>query len=249
MYLMYVDESGDPGMSAASPSPYFVLTGLVVHELDWHSYLQQILDFRKLVDHEFHFPAGAEMHAGPLIYNSASKIPVGKRLNIIRDFADKLATMDNLRIINVAIKKRRKPPSYDIFAVAWRTLIQRFEDTLEERNFPGPKSYAEKGMIFPDQTSQGKLTQLLDAMRQANPHRKGAAREQAIVNMVEEPVFCNSATSHYIQAADVASYLAYQYLAPNTIMKHYTGYNYFTRLDPVLLKAASNKALDGIVHL
>lgn len=31
MYFMYVDESGDPGM-LVSPTRYFVLSGLVVHE-------------------------------------------------------------------------------------------------------------------------------------------------------------------------------------------------------------------------
>ena len=34
MYLMYVDESGDVGM-VNSPSRYFVLVGLVLHELRW----------------------------------------------------------------------------------------------------------------------------------------------------------------------------------------------------------------------
>ena len=32
MYLMYVDESGDSGL-VNSPTRYFVLTGMVVHEL------------------------------------------------------------------------------------------------------------------------------------------------------------------------------------------------------------------------
>ena len=32
MFLMYVDESGDAGL-VGSPTRYFVLTGLVVHEL------------------------------------------------------------------------------------------------------------------------------------------------------------------------------------------------------------------------
>ncbi|MCK4720620.1 DUF3800 domain-containing protein, partial [bacterium] len=29
MFLMYVDESGDPGLGR-SPSPYYVLTGLIL---------------------------------------------------------------------------------------------------------------------------------------------------------------------------------------------------------------------------
>ncbi len=39
MYIIYVDESGDPGLSpnltlsSSSPTPFFVLSGLVLHEL------------------------------------------------------------------------------------------------------------------------------------------------------------------------------------------------------------------------
>jgi hypothetical protein len=46
MYLMYVDESGDCGL-VKSPSPYFALSGLVLHELRWRDYLSQLVEFRR----------------------------------------------------------------------------------------------------------------------------------------------------------------------------------------------------------
>jgi hypothetical protein len=46
MYLMYVDESGDCGMTK-SPSRYFVLTGLVVHEVRWTDCLEKLIEFRR----------------------------------------------------------------------------------------------------------------------------------------------------------------------------------------------------------
>ncbi len=46
MYLMYVDESGDPG-TVNSPTRYFVLSGLVVHELSWLATLDSLIDFRR----------------------------------------------------------------------------------------------------------------------------------------------------------------------------------------------------------
>jgi hypothetical protein len=46
MYLIYVDESGDPGM-VGSPAHYFILSGLVVHELRWLSMLGAIVAFRR----------------------------------------------------------------------------------------------------------------------------------------------------------------------------------------------------------
>lgn len=44
MYLIYEDESGDSG-TLNSPSRYFVLSGLVVHELRWLATLDAIVDF------------------------------------------------------------------------------------------------------------------------------------------------------------------------------------------------------------
>lgn len=46
MYLMYVDESGDVGM-ARSPTQYFTLTGIIIHELRWNEYMERLIVFRK----------------------------------------------------------------------------------------------------------------------------------------------------------------------------------------------------------
>jgi len=46
MYFFYVDESGDTGL-VNSPSRYFVLSGIVVHELKWHDTLEAIIAFRR----------------------------------------------------------------------------------------------------------------------------------------------------------------------------------------------------------
>ena len=45
MYLMYADESGDTGL-IASPTRYFILCGLVIHELRWRHVMDELLDFR-----------------------------------------------------------------------------------------------------------------------------------------------------------------------------------------------------------
>jgi len=46
MYLMYVDESGDVGLSS-SPTQYFILSAIVIHELRWKPALQSLVDFRR----------------------------------------------------------------------------------------------------------------------------------------------------------------------------------------------------------
>jgi len=46
MYLMYVDESGDSGI-ANSPTKYFILSGMVFHELRWRLLLDDLITFRR----------------------------------------------------------------------------------------------------------------------------------------------------------------------------------------------------------
>ena len=46
MYLMYVDESGDVGL-VNSPTRYFVLVGLVLHELRWQQTKDELINFRQ----------------------------------------------------------------------------------------------------------------------------------------------------------------------------------------------------------
>jgi hypothetical protein len=255
MYLMYVDESGDGGM-VGSPTRYFVLTGLVVHELRWKTYLDQIISFRQRMRDRFGFRAREELHAAAMINKpgALARIKRNDRLAIIRNFADELAKMQDLNIINVVVDKQGKPSDYDAFAMAWKVLTQRFENTLSHRNFPGPVNPDERGMVFADHTDDKKLTQLLRQMRRYNPvpNQPGFGlgyRNLVLTSIIEDPSFRDSEHSYFMQAADLAAFLMYQRLAPNSYMRKKSGQNYFKRLDPVLCKVASAADPDGIVYL
>ncbi|MFP4500386.1 MAG: DUF3800 domain-containing protein [Candidatus Hydrogenedentota bacterium] len=63
---MYIDESGDCGLTD-SPTRYFVLSGLVVHELVWQAMLNRLIDFRRRMKKSFGLGMRTELHAGPLI--------------------------------------------------------------------------------------------------------------------------------------------------------------------------------------
>jgi hypothetical protein len=259
MYLMYVDESGDSGL-LSSPSNYFVLTGLVVHELRWKQYLDQLIDFRKRMKRLYGLRLRDELHAAHLISRPGPLISIKKydRLAIIRHFADELAAMSDLSIINVVVKKGTCPVGYSVFEMAWKALIQRFENTMSHRNFAGPANPDERGMLFPDHTDDKKLTRLLREMRRYNPitHDAGYSgmfgpgyRNLFLARISEDPNFRDSTHSYFIQAADLAAFLLYQHLAPSNYMKRKGGNNYFSRLVPILTKAASRTDPQGIVYL
>ena len=252
---MYVDESGDAGL-VNSPTRYFILTGLVIHELRWQTYLDQIVDFRRRMNVQFGFRLREELHAAAMISSPGALIRIKRndRLAIIRGLTNELANMKDLNVINVVVDKQDKPPEYDVFAMAWKVLTQRFENTLSYRNFRGPVNQDERGMVLPDHTDDKKLTQLLRQMRRYNPisnqPRFGIGyRNLTLTSIIEDPSFRNSEHSYFVQAADLAAFLLYQRLAPNAYMRKKSGQNYFERLDPVLCKVASSSDPNGIVWL
>jgi hypothetical protein len=249
---MYVDESGDPGLNN-SPTDFFVLSGLVVHELRWKESLEMIIDFRRDMRAKFALKLREEIHAAKFISSPGALVRIKRhdRLTILRNFADLISTIPEINIINIVVDKRGKT-SNDVFELAWKALIQRFENTISHRNFPGPVNPDEKGMIFPDFTDTKRLQGLLRKMGAYNPipNRYGSGyRDLTISKIIEDPNFRNSETSYFIQAADVVAFLLYQYLKPNAYMKKKYGNKYFSRLDAVLCKVAAPKDPLGIVRL
>ena len=255
MYLMYVDESGDSGL-VNSPTRYFVLTGLVLHELRWRPYLDQLIAFRRRMKAAHGLKLREEIHAAALINKPGDLVRIQRnnRLTILREFADELAAMGDLNIINVVVDKQGKAPDYDVFGIAWKTLIQRFENTLSHRNFAGPANPDERGMVFPDHTEDKKLVQLLRGMRRYNPISNQSQfglgyRNLTLSSILEDPNFRNSADSYWVQAADLAAFLLYQNIAPSSYMRKKSGQNYFHRLDGILCRVASSSDPQGIVRL
>jgi len=256
MYLMYVDESGDTGALPASPTRYFVLTGLVVHELRWRDCLDQLIAFRRRMRDKFGLKLREEIHASGMINRPGSlkRIRRCDRLTILRAFAKELSSMSDLNIINVVVDKNEKPPTYVAFDMAWKALIQRFENTVSRRNFSGPANPDDRGMILPDPTDDKKLIQLVRRMRHWNPIPNQPQfgpghRNLALTRIIEDPAFRDSEHSYFIQATDLAAYLLKQRLAPSAFMKTKSGHRYFHLLDPILCKVASSSDADGIVRL
>lgn len=254
MYLMYVDESGDPGL-INSPTQYFVLSGLVVHESRWNAALDQLVTFRRRMRTNFGLLMREEIHASHFVNKPGAlvRIPRNSRVSILRFFADEIASMTDLRVINVVVDKSTRAVGYDVFESAWRALMQRFENTMRYKNFPNAVNPQDWGLVLPDETDVKKLTRLLRRMRRFNPvpnqSRFGpGSRNLTISHIVEDPYFKRSDHSYFIQACDLTAFLLYQELSPSGYMKRQAGHNYFGRLLPILCTQASSDPR-GIVRL
>ncbi|MCI0404638.1 MAG: DUF3800 domain-containing protein [candidate division Zixibacteria bacterium] len=255
MYLMYVDESGDSGL-VNSPTRYYILSGLVVHELRWQTYLNELINFRRRMKEQFGLRLREEIHASNLISRPGELVRIGRhnRLTIIRAFATTLASMTDLNLINIKVDKFGKSSDYNVFGNARTALIQRFENTISYRNFPGPANPDDRGFILCDHTENKKLMQLLRQMRRYNPvpHQSGFGRGYRDIPLryvIEDPSFRDSAHSYFVQAVDLAAFLLYQRLNPNAYMRKNSGQNYFLKLQPILCLPASPRDLLGIVSL
>ena len=174
------------------------------------------------------------------------------RLRLLRDVIDFQANLSNYQIINVVVNKKNKPIGSDIFNLAWQTLIQRIENTLQYRNFIGSTNIQDTAMLFVDKTDEVKLRNLTRKMRRYNPvpnsFNLGAGyRILPTKLIIEDAIHKDSAHSYFIQLADVNAYFLSQKFQPNQYIKRKGGKNYLDRLQPVLFKQASKKDLLGIV--
>jgi hypothetical protein len=93
-----------------------------------------------------------EIHASHFIHKPGDLARIAKsmRLRLLRDVIDFQAGLPDVNILNVVVDKDGKPADHDVFLSAWRALIQRFENTLSHRNFPGPQNPQDFGLLVVD---------------------------------------------------------------------------------------------------
>ena len=253
MFLMYVDESGDTGMAARS-TPFFCLSGLVVHELRWQETLNSLIGFRLSLRARYGLKLREEIHASVVLHRpgNLARIPKSVRLRVLRDVLDFEASLTDISVINVVVQKAGTPEGFDVFDFAWSVLIQRFENTLSSRNFPGPQNTDDRGLLIADWTEAARLRATLRRRRRFNPVPnldQPGSRDLPLTKVIEDPVHRESHHSFFIQAADVNGFFLYQKMQANAYIRRKGARNWFDRLDPVLCKVASRNDPLGIVRL
>src|SRR2546426_1430348 len=99
---MYVDESGDTGI-LGSPTRYFALSGMAVHELRWRFCLDEFIKLRRNLRSRYGLKLREEFHASAMITKprKLKRIRRFDRLMMIREFADTLASITDLSVINI----------------------------------------------------------------------------------------------------------------------------------------------------
>ncbi|MCD8741278.1 DUF3800 domain-containing protein [Mucilaginibacter roseus] len=246
MYLMYVDESGDPGVSQHS-SPHYILSGLIISQTDWDKYLQRLKVFRKAIKATYNLNQRTEIHTSELIrinkIEEYKRINKTDRINIIKDYCTQIPLMfDESRCINICIKKAEHV-GQDIFNLAWARLLQRYDTFLK-------KDTTDKGIIIADDTNSLKLMNIQRKMRVFNiiPSHFTGTYNAPIDSILEDTFSRASHHSYFLQSVDVIAYCLYKKEYPKGSQKKYGLHLQFDKIEPILLKKASRSDNLGIVR-
>lgn len=250
---MYVDESGDSGLEN-SPTRFFILSAIVIHELRWKQTLTNLVAFRREIRDKKGLKLREEIHCNEFINRPKELIRIKRhdRLDIIKKCIDWLNQQGDISIYSVAIDKQGR--TGDIFEMAWDVLINRFENTISNKNFHGPQNPDERGIVISDNTEGEKLRKLIRRMRHFNmvPNRRdlfgGSGRNLKLEYIIEDPVFRDSKNSLIHQMNDVIAYCCRQMFEPNNYMKKKGGHRFYKRLENVLINKVSRTG-DGIVRI
>jgi hypothetical protein len=207
MYLMYVDESGDPGISEGS-SEHYILAALVIHHAEWEQHLLRLKQFRKQVQQLYGIGLHTEIHATDLIrikkqetYKSITK---KQRINILAAYANCLTEIfPTGSLITIHLDKASYCSNKTISEAAWQKLLIKYHEYLQQQQ--------ERGMVIADEGNETTLRYLLRNLR----------REKSLQYIVEDFSHRSSKSSYFIQTVDVIAFLLYKKMYPKGAAKKY----------------------------
>jgi len=248
MFLSYVDESGDTGL-VNSPTNYFALSALSIHESRWKEFTDETLNFRRYLRTEYGIPMRSELHAQPLISRAEFGLAPQDRLAVYGLYLKFLASLTSVNVTNVVVSKQAKTADYDVFENAWKALIQRLENAMIFDNFGSGAS--EHTLMFCDNTDGQKLTSMMRKARRYNPipNQSSGYSDRPWVRIIEDPIMRDSESSYAIQAADFCAYALYQQYAPKKFLKDRGAHKAISVLAPRLNRKASPRNPLGVVVL
>lgn len=211
MYISYYDETGDDGFPKYS-SKLFVLTAVYTHNSHWKENHEKIHKFRRTLKEDYGLPVSCEMHTKYFLLNKKPfrqlELPDEDRLAIIDRFCDLIAEI-NVKTVNVVIDKTKiKSPKYNVLDSALTYSVQRIENDLR-KNDPD-KNF----LIITDEGRVGKMRSTTRRVQQFNyipsKYYSQPYRDE-IKLLIEDPLPKDSKESHFIQIADLISYIVFLY--------------------------------------
>jgi hypothetical protein len=227
MQFLYVDESGDSGLTPTSPVQHFFLAGLALDPLHLQGISADLHRFRQHLATKYGLLISEEIHASAFISKpgSVAHISLNDRLRILLECVDWCRRRTDLHLLTVGLDKRQALTN-TVFQDVWRQLLLLFDAHLA--------AIPAQGLVFCDNTDGVKLTNLMHTLRQPTSSAHELARP-VVQQVIGDPVLWDSRTSYLHQMVDVIAYFAKQLVEPNRRVREKGAHNYFHRLAPINL--------------
>jgi hypothetical protein len=263
MYFIYADESGDTGLTKPGGSPFFVISGLIIHESFWNEFFQEIVDLRRDFNKRYGIPQRTPFHATDIVnghdayHHSQYGMTTQDRFDLYREVLEFLAKHKGMiYVLNVFIQKNKFiKRDQDVFEWGWKIFIQRFHNTLFPGDAKAPggqlSGQGDFGFLINDRTHDDQLRHLMRQMRAFNyiKSRTGLGYRNILATQVlDDPAPRNSRHSYLVQMADLIAFALARRDFPRPKLKPHGFENYFDILDPILLKSADKNHPQGIVY-
>ena len=249
MILQYVDDSGDVGLVAKSPTRFYVLSTMIIYEDDWNETFRQIKQFRIELQKKYKIKMSDEMKANHLIRKQgfAYRLNLNEttRIIIYRSALKLLSTLSKIKLFSVCIRKKQiEKKTFNVFDFAWRLLMTRLHYTSNRLN--KAKHRLDKSILISDETDEAKVRKMLRALRVINFIQ---GKNYPLDTFIEDPFIRKSDHSHFVQLCDL---VAFSVAAKNLSSKLTDPYNFpemYKLLDPILEKSVfASPNSEGIVY-
>ena len=211
MHLVYVDESGDPGINN-SPTASYILSGLKIPAEHWHDAQARLLSFRHRMRDHLGLKLSAEIHAAEFLGGAKTFLGLEprQRLRVALWLLRELGEVPGLSCHSVACLKQSQP---EPMKACWQHLAADLTSSSS-----GPM------LLVADMGEAEAIKEAISAFRSAHP-------SQALI--VEDPFHRDSRHSYFLQAADLVAYLQRQRHHPNALFRSTQPVELFSELDRV----------------
>ena len=211
MHLVYVDESGDPGINN-SPTASYILSGLKIPAEHWHDAQARLLSFCHRMRDRLGLKLSAEIHAAEFLGGTKTFLGLEPRhrLRVALWLLRELGEVPGLSCHSVAYLKQAQP---EPMKACWRQLAADLTSSSS-----GPM------LLIADMGEAEVIKNTISAFRSAHP-------SQALI--IEDPFHRDSRHSYFLQAADLVAYLQRQRHHPNALFRSTQPEELFSELDRV----------------
>lgn len=198
MQLVYVDESGDTGLTN-SPTREYLLVAIMVPEEFWHNILARINRARRRMKEKLGLDFAAEIHAAEFLGGAHTYLGLEawQRVRAIRWLLKELSREPKLEFLAIG---RDKQPGGEILRPTWAKLVAEAENRTAERI-----------ILITDVTDRKSVLKAVHLREEdEGPNAQGPS-----ARLIEDPIHIDSRHSRFIQISDLIAYLLRQSLQPN----------------------------------